>query len=406
LNDYVPKLSAPARQWVRFGALVAALVVVCWVLYWLRGVFTPVIAGLAIAYVLNPVVTWLERKRQVDRLMTVSIVFALLAVVTVSGGLYLAAGTVAQVQRLSDELPGYRTRLETWLNERSLAAMQPAENGADTPEGVAVAAVPATQPWWKKLTPLVEQHGVAVARSTVSYAMGAVSGVFNLLSLLVLTPLFTFYFLWKFNDMVAVARDHLPAEYREGIVHAVTTIDRAMADFFRGRVIVCLIVGVLTGLGWSLVPGQNYALPLGVLAGTLNLIPMMSMAALPLAMISVYLGTTQMEIAWAWPVLYTLAVYMIVQGLESFLLSPMIEGKASGLNPLVIVVALLIGAQMAGLLGMLLAIPVASTLRTFATQLVMPEVRRLAGQDEPEPPPDAAGSGAAPTPPGDANRSV
>jgi predicted PurR-regulated permease PerM len=197
-------------------------------------------------------------------------------------------------------------------------------------------------------------------------------------SLLILIPVFTFYFLWRFNDFMAALRDHLPDMYRDGIVHLVGTIDAAIANFFRGRLIVCLVVGGVASLGWSLV-GVPYSLPLGVLTGLLNLVPFVSLLALPPALLFAFLGASEVGAPWLWPVVLTMGVYMGVQALEAFVLSPAILGHTVGLHPLAIVVALLIGAEVAGLLGLLLAVPVASTLKTLAAEFLLPEVRRLAG---------------------------
>ena len=124
--------------------------------------------------------------------------------------------------------------------------------------------------------------------------------------------------------------------------------------------------------------GIPYSLPLGALAGRLNLVPFMSLLALPPALVLSYLEAAQNDTNWVLPVLLAMGVYMAVQALESFVLTPCIEARSSGLHPITTVVALLIGATWAGLLGMLLAIPIASTLKVFAVEYVLPEIRRLA----------------------------
>ncbi|MCK4342481.1 MAG: AI-2E family transporter [Phycisphaerae bacterium] len=402
IEQYVPKLSESTRRWVRFAGLLVVLGLLCWIAYGLRTVFTPLLAALAIAYILNPVVTWFETRRRIPRLTTVIVSFALLGAVVLGGGLYLGAKTVAQIQQFSLNLPTYRQKVEEWIKARTASdEITPATLPTSASAGVPATSAPASAPaatsgaapraarqddWWKRVTPLLEKHGASVASSTANYFLGVVSSFANLVTLLLLIPTYTFFFLWRFNDIVRTIHDHLPAAYRSGIVHAAQTIDGAVANFFRGRLIVCLIVGTLTGIGWSFVPGQHYALPLGVLAGALNLVPFMSLLALPPALLFAYLGASDAGGSWVWPVCLTMAVYLAVQALESFLLSPAIEGKSSGLHPLAIVVALLIGAQLAGLLGMLLAIPIASTLKTFTVELVLPEIRRLAGHPAAEPP--------------------
>jgi predicted PurR-regulated permease PerM len=372
-------------------------------------VITPLLVALAIAYILNPAVTWLERRVTWPRLYLVIGAFAVLAVVVLVGGVYLVGLTVAQVQLLTERLPGYQDQLETWLVE-----VQSHAAAAETPAlatSTAPTTAPATLPAgtllltnldfkWSTAWQWAETHGWTTFRTTVGWLGGFFSTALGVATLLVLIPLYTYFFLWRFNDIVATIRDYLPAAYRPSIVHVVRTIDAAVANFFRGRFLVCLCIGALTGIGWTLV-GVGPGLLLGALAGALNLVPFMSILALAPALLFAYLGAADAGISWVWPVVLAMGVYLVVQAIESFLLSPMIEGQSSGLHPLTIVIALLIGAELAGLLGMLLAIPVASTLKTLAGELVLPELQRLArAPAEPVAPPPAAEPPETPAPDG------
>ncbi len=397
LERYIPNMSEPVRRWARLAGLLVALGLLCWLAYKLRTVFTPLLIALAIAYVLNPLVTWVDRTRHIQRLTTVSVVFVLLASLVIGGGAYVGSKTIAQIAQFGQNVERYCDAAENWVGEmRSrLRATEkvPATAPVTSPAAVATSQGTAKpDQWWRAAVPLLKEHGVAIASSSLDWAVAAFSNLANLIALLVLIPVYTFFFLWRFDDMVRVARDHLPADWRDGIVHVVRTIDGAMASFFRGRLIVCLVVGALTGLGWSLV-GVPYSLPLGGLVGLLNLIPFLSLLTLPPALFFAYFGAVEAGAPWAWPVVLTMAIFMAVQALESFVLSPTIMGRSSGLHPLVIVVALLIGGQLAGLLGMLLAIPVASTLKALAAELLLPEIRRLAGRSAAGPPGPAPDAG-------------
>ena len=416
MERYLPELSEPARRWLRFLAVVVALTALCWATYQLSAVVTPIVVALAIAYILNPVVTYFERAHRIARLHTVVAVYALLVVVVLIGGSYLISRTVAQIAVFSKNVPTYVDRIGAWIGvdepSAQLATTQPVpvdaaatgeaeaapsgESGA-VPATTMPATAPASQPahdwideWWGFAKPTLTQHGVNLARRALNIVTSALLSVVNWVTLLVLIPLYVFFFLWHFNDITGAVRDHLPAAYRDQIVHVVATIDAAVANFFRGRLIVCSLIGVLTALGYTFV-GVPYSLPLGLLAGALSLIPYMSMLALPPALFFAYVAATDAGQPWFWPVVLVMGVYMLVQALESFLLSPMIEGKSSGLHPVVIVIAIMIGAQLAGLLGMLLAIPVASTLKTLGAELLLPELRRVAGHAPDEPPSDAEG---------------
>jgi len=395
LEHYVPRLTERHWRWIRFCGLLAVLALLCWVAYTLRPVFTPLLAALAIAYIVNPLVTWVERRYRVRRLTIVIVAFALLGAGMLGGGFFATSRALAQLAQLRDNIPGYVEAVGAWVQrlEESQArvATQPAREPAVLAS--APASVPATRPllppkeaWWRLAAPLLKDYGVGAARQTMETVQAWGHSFANLISLLVLVPLYTFFFLWRFNDITSTVRAHLPYRQRDQILHVVTTIDAAMAGFFRGRLIVCLAVGLLTGIGWSLV-GVPYSLPLGALTGILNLVPFLAVLALPPALLFTFLGTSQAGEPWALPVSLVLIVYLAVQGLDSFVLGPYILGKSSGLHPLAIVVALLIGGQLAGLLGLLLAIPIASTLKTFAAEWLLPEIRRLA--QEPDVPPSS-----------------
>ena len=384
MQEYIPKLSEGARRWVRFGVLLLALALLCWAAYCLRTVFTPLAVAAAIAYVLNPLVSGLERRRRVPRLATVIVTFTLLGMLVIGGGFYVASRTVAQVVEFQERVPAYIETIGGWISSVQARVHESELTPAASPTTAAAEPAPLTgqsvsppQNWWQWAAPALQAHGVGLARTVLNYLGATFANIADLVALLVLIPVFTFYFLWRFNDIVQVIHDHLPAAYRTEVVHVVQTIDAAVASFFRGRLLICLVVGVLTAIGWSLT-GVPYSLLLGLLTGLLNIVPGLSLLALPPALLFTFLAATQANAPWLWPVVLTMGVYMGVQAVDSFVLNPLIAGRTSGLHVLTIVLALLIGAHLAGLLGLLLAIPVASTLKTLAAHWVLPEIRRLA----------------------------
>jgi predicted PurR-regulated permease PerM len=383
MNRFLPSLSPAAAPWVRLLGLAAAAGLLAWIAVGLRSVLTPIIAGLAIAYVLNPLVTWFER-RGFGRLLTVATIYFFGAFAVLILGTFLVSQTIEQAK-------GLRENINAYLDPASWApaAAQAAEslNAASEPSA-------AVTGWWHELAPQLKKDGLTIANAVVMFLAGLVTNALNWLTLFVLLPMYSFFFLWRFNDMVRTVRDHLPAGIRVDVVYIVATADRAIANFFRGRLIVCLLIGLATGLGWTLL-GVPFGLPLGALAGILSLVPFMSVVALPLALLATYAEAMHAGVNWTVPVSLAAGVYFLVQVLESFVFSPLIESKASGLHPLTTVIALLIGGEWAGMLGLLLAIPVASTLKALGQTYAMPHVVRLAapdtaGQQEPPEPEVAA----------------
>ena len=376
MDRYLPSLSENASRWLRLAGVLVCLVVLGWIILDLRPLLTPIVVAAVVAYVFNPLIVYLER-RGMQRLYAVVWLYAIGSVFLLALGLFLTLETIQQAIELRENIGTYVQSTRDWLGSHTAVASQPE---ATQPSTLAA-------DWWQEVGPLVKEHGVALANSTLGLLTGFFSSLLNWLSIFVLIPMFAFFFLWKFNEIIGTIRGHLPAASRDVVVHLVTTADRAIANFFRGRMIVCLIVGCVTGIGWGIV-GVPYSLLLGALAGLLNLVPFMSLLALPPALTICYFHAGD---HWAMPVVLTMCVYMAVQALESFVLTPTIEAKSSGLHPLTTVVALMIGAQWAGLLGMLLAIPITSTLKVLAAEYVLPEVRRLAApQAATESPPEPA----------------
>lgn len=395
VDRYLPELSERASRWLRFGLVLLGLALLIWAAIALQQVLTPIVAAFAIAYILNPVVTWLEKRRRVSRVLSVSIGLIFLVLL----GIVLLFAGLVQLVEFTGNVPRYMSDAQVWV-DRTWATAQvrfkafntTAEPPASAPTVEVEALPPEThasppvsqpatsqpRPLSARLAAMAREYGTAVAAFTLRGLSSVLSNAFQWLSLIVLLPMYTFFFLVHFNDIISTIRGHLPAAYRDGIVHVVSTIDSAISNFFRGRLMVTAGVGLCMAIGWTIV-GVRYGFALGLLGGLLNLIPFMSVLVLPPALILMYLDATQAGIGWAAPLLLVFGVYVAVQAIESFVLSPLIESRSNGLHPVTVIVALLIGSQIAGLLGMLLAIPVASTLKSLGAIYVLPEIRRLAG---------------------------
>lgn len=433
VEQYLPPLSEAAKRWLRFGALLAACAALFWVARSLADVLWPIAFSLALAYVFNPVVTWFE-KRGVERVSSIAI------------GLIAALGTAAilltigfvQVITFVQQTPYYFDQAARWLDDMAPTLVQwkllPPEEPAASQPGAATssASLPASAPtpaaadgadvdvvdatgeeeqaapaavvrprrasrvMGSMMAEYVRKQGPNLAYAAYLSAPLALDRVTYWLTVAALIPIYTFFFLLRFDRVVNSIRDHLPQEYRPTIVRIASTIDRSMSDFFRGRVVICMLVGLLSAVGW-LVVGVPYSLPLGALAGVLNLVPFVGVLVLPPVLVLTFLESP--EGAWLFPVSAAFAVFLLVQAIESFVLTPYIHGQSSGLHPVTTVVALLIGQAWAGALGMLLAIPIASALKLLALEFIMPEIRRLAGHPPaPAPPPGSPPESTAPTP--------
>jgi predicted PurR-regulated permease PerM len=185
----------------------------------------------------------------------------------------------------------------------------------------------------------------------------------------VLLPICLFYFLLEKKGINRSWADYLPiheSKAKEEIVFILQSINECMIVFFRGQVLVALCVGTLLTIAY-LILGLNYAVLLGVVAGVLGIVPYLG------TIVSLVLALTVAGVQfgdWTHP-LCVIGIAAVVKMMEDLVISPKIIGNRSGLHPLTIILAVMIGANLlGGFLGALLAIPLTATLRTLMFRYV------------------------------------
>jgi predicted PurR-regulated permease PerM len=157
-------------------------------------------------------------------------------------------------------------------------------------------------------------------------------------------------------------------------------MDEAVGQFFRGRLVIAIIMGILLSLGWFLT-GVPYWFFLGMLTGLFNIVPYLSIVSWPVAILLKYaeaVSAADHEISLISILLWPSAVYLAVQLLEGWLLTPWIQSGQTNLSPATIIIVVFVGAALAGILGMLLAIPVAACAKILFKNLLLPRVRQWA----------------------------
>ncbi len=149
-----------------------------------------------------------------------------------------------------------------------------------------------------------------------------------------------------------------PQIYKENVLHILSTIDLKVGAYIRGTLLKCLFVGLLTWIGLTFL-GMPFALMLGIMAGGFNIILYIGpfLAAIPAVLLSIVPGTPN--------VFLVIVIYAFVQILDAFVFTPLFLGKATDLSPLTVIVIVLIGAQLMGIMGIILAIPITATLKVL-----------------------------------------
>lgn len=194
----------------------------------------------------------------------------------------------------------------------------------------------------------------------------------------VLIPLYSFFFLLALPRWKAHVPAYLPRAHRERAMHILRRIAGAIAAFVRGRLVVCAIVGVVTALGWALL-GVRLGFLGGLAVGVLTLVPLANVVALVPVLLMSLLDVAAGAHGTGW-LAGVVGVYVFGQVAES-VLNPLIVGDAVQLDIVTLVVALLIGGAVAGFFGLLLAVPVAATVKILAEELLLPRWRTWAEGD-------------------------
>lgn len=353
----------PAAREALALALIALLL---WLLYALREIFVPLLIALILAHVFNPVVTYTEEKWRWPRPVTAALLLAIFVLGVAAFLSWLGPLLFAQVSDLLTRLPGYL---------RTLAANYSVDPGN---------IVDQFESSLRKLQ-LDFQALFSRLYQTAGQALGLVTSVFSVAGYLIfsaaLVLIYFFVFSWHFNSALQACANYLPHSRRERIIAILLRMDEAVGQFFRGRLVIALIMGVFLSVGWFLT-GVPYWFFLGMLTGLLNVVPYLSIVSWPVVILLKYAETvsanTGQDSSVLSIVVWPSAVYVSVQLLEGWLLTPWIQSGQTNLSAAAVIIVVFIGAGLAGVLGMLLAIPIAACVKILFEELVLPRIRRWA----------------------------
>lgn len=324
-----------------------------YLLYAARSVLTPLFLAFAIAYVLDPVIDRFEAWK-IPRPAGIAIVLLLL-LGSIAAFVALVLPVVASdVAAVASELPkkisGLIASADPWL----------------TAHGVKVPHT--TTEWMERLSANASDVATSMLAPAGGILSAVVSGGFSMAGSVVaalVVPVLSIYFLNDFDRITAGIRKHLPRRYRRVVVEYAQEIDAALSHFLRGQLTVMAIMAVLYG-GCYAILGVRLALPIGLISGTLSFIPYLGSA---FALTS---GVTMSLLGGFNPgqLVGVVVAYAIVQTLEGFVIAPRVMGKTVGLPEMWVLIALFVGGEIFGFLGVLLAVPAAAVIKIFLTRAV------------------------------------
>lgn len=339
-----------------FGAIIFGIYV-C--LNSVGSVLFPLFVSMLIAYLLDPTIDWFEA-RKINRTVAIliTLVVLLLGLGVFSAVLYPLIA--AQVRTVIEKFPGLLDTVQTqflpWLKTKF---------NFEIPANL-TAAMDTYGAELKSAAPTVFKKAGDWATGLLTQTGVLVSSILNI----VMIPLFTFYFLRDFDRMKESIDEYIPL-YNKDFVHSrLLLVDEVVGAWFRGQIQVGLILAALYGVGLGgvfAVAGlsmfQGFAL--GVVSGVLNIVPYLGFA------VGIVLSVLVVLIEWTgWgAVIGVGVVFLLVQLAEGYIITPKVVGEKVGLSSVTVIIVLLLGGELAGLLGVLLAIPVAGAIKVILPDL-------------------------------------
>ncbi|KHE67533.1 AI-2E family transporter, partial [Halobacillus sp. BBL2006] len=284
-------------------------------------VFLPFIIALVLSLLLHPLVRWLE-KAGLPRSMAILFIFVGFFMF-VSLGVYRGfPHLLEQLKLLTEQLPQMSDTYQKWTKEFY-------EQTERFPDGI-----------HEKLDGTFSQFEEWLSAKVMLIVTG-LSGVFNMIVLIAVIPVMTFYFLKDYKTIGHWLLSLMPTTWHEEATRLTRELNRSLGGYIRGQLFISLFIGVLATIGFYLV-GLPYPLVLGVIAGITNIIPYFGplLGAVPAVIIAVTISIKTL--------IFSLLVVIIIQLVEGNLLSPYIMGKSIHIHPLLIILALLAGGELAG----------------------------------------------------------
>lgn len=335
----------------QFWFWLAALLLLVAGIALIKDILLPFVVGLVLAYFLNPVADRLSAlglNRALSSALIVGTVAALIGT-----ALYLLAPVLfAQAQQLASALPGEIERLtglfETWARAR-LGDRYP-----DVQQGLANSSQSVAE----------NVSGIIGWLATLLWDRSL--AIFNFLTLALVTPVVMFYVLVDWHPMINKLDGWLPRDHAATIRQLATDINNAVAAFIRGQGTVCLILGTFYAIALSFL-GLNYGLLVGVMTGVLTFIPFVGWA-------TGLITATTIAVIQHWPetlpIMLVVGVFGVGQAFDAAFLSPKIVGSKVGLHPVWLIFALFVFSYLFGLVGTLVAVPLAAALGVIVRFLV------------------------------------
>ncbi len=341
---------------IRIAIGVAVIWLLITLIAYLSDVLIPFAVALLLAYLINPLTSWLQRKLPVKA----RIVSVLLSLTIILGAVALFLSilipmVVAEIAQMRTLLSGLVSADQ--LQER-LQAYLPPEIRMYIADLVRI----------EELIQLLNFENIRVFfQQILPGAWGVFSGTISFvigLAGIIIILLYLVFILLDFDEISEGWKDLIPDQYKQVVLDVVSDFTTAMRVYFRAQALIAFIVGLLFALGFWLI-GLPMGILLGLFVGLLNMVPYLQVVGIiPAVLLSLTASLGSGESIWVMLVL-VIAVFAVVQIIQDAVLVPRIMGKVTGFNPAVILLSLSIWGKLLGILGLLIALPVTFLIHSY-----------------------------------------
>lgn len=308
------------------------------VLYtFLKAVLGPFLVAMIISYVLNPIVRLLNH-RKVPRTAAVLLIYVVFIITTTVIVMNLIPMFLKQLRELNEHMPQLTMKAQSLVSGMN--------NSSWVPDSVR-----------EGINHALHELEDGIARGVSNFVNG-IGTTINFLFIAFIIPFLVFYMLKDFRLMEKTALTIVPKKHRKHTIKLLMDIDSALGNYIRGQFIVCVIVGVLAYIGYWIID-MPYPLLLASIVMVFNIIPYLGpfFGAAPAILMA---STISMKM-----MLLVAAVNLCVQILEGNVISPQVVGRTLHMHPLLIIFVLLIGGELAGIVGLILAVPFFAVLKVI-----------------------------------------
>lgn len=309
----------------------------------------PILLSGIIAYLIHPIVLWLEGKK-VSRTWSILIIYFVSSGIATALIIFIAPHLINNIKELMNTLPDMTIEIKNNFNG-VLKNIKTSKWPSDIKESI-----------FKEINNgvyFIEQMAINTLKKSLLVVAKIATAGFDLIVAMIIA----YYLIKDGKNFKKNSLSLIPRRWRNGVTNCCREINTVLSNFIQGQILTALIVGIMVTAGFFIIK-LKYPLILGMIAGVFNIIPYFGPAIGAIPAIAIALIDSPLKALW------TAVIILIIQQIENAFISPkIIEGKL-GLHPVTTILVVLIGGQLFGIVGMLIAVPITAVIKVVAKRSI------------------------------------